>query len=205
MERIGARVRKTSWRAKLGVADLSRWRGGQASPWHSSHESGRDVDLLFYSVGEDGKPLPPPEHEMICYGDDGKAYVWRPRQGRVRGRALGVAHVRRPAQLADGRDAAHRPDDPGAVDVRVPRPREPAASVCPPQEATALADRVRPRGDAPAGGLAAPTTITFTCGCSALGKTGSAAASIAARSGSTRRRRSSTQGPSAMTRWPGGT
>lgn len=75
VERVGARVRKTSWRAKLGVADLSRWRGGQASPWHSSHESGRDVDLLFYSVGADGKPLPPPEHEMICYGDDGKAYV----------------------------------------------------------------------------------------------------------------------------------
>ncbi len=71
----GERVRKTSRKAKLGVADLSRWRGGRASPWHSSHESGRDVDLLFYSVDESGKPLPPPEHEMICYDDDGKAYV----------------------------------------------------------------------------------------------------------------------------------
>ncbi|MEM6996799.1 MAG: penicillin-insensitive murein endopeptidase [Myxococcota bacterium] len=72
---IGARVRKTSFKAKLGVADLSRWRGGKASPWHSSHQSGRDVDLLFYSVDESGTVLPPPEHEMICYGDDGKAYV----------------------------------------------------------------------------------------------------------------------------------
>lgn len=73
--RVGRRVRKTSYKAKLGVADLSRWRGGRASPWHSSHESGRDVDLLFYSVGEDGKPMPPPQDEMICYDDEGKAYV----------------------------------------------------------------------------------------------------------------------------------
>lgn len=72
---VGSEIRKTNRKAKLGVADLSRWRGGRASPWHKSHESGRDVDLLFYSVGADGKPLPPPEHEMICYGDDGKAYV----------------------------------------------------------------------------------------------------------------------------------
>ena len=71
----GERVVATHRRAKLGVADLSRLRGGKASPWHSSHESGRDIDLMFYSVGEDGKPLPPPEHEMICYDDDGKAYL----------------------------------------------------------------------------------------------------------------------------------
>lgn len=73
--RAGARVRKTSWKAKLGVADLSRKRGGRASPWHGSHQSGRDVDLLFYSVDGSGNPLPPPQHEMICYDDDGKAYV----------------------------------------------------------------------------------------------------------------------------------
>jgi len=57
----------------LGVADFSRARGG-SSRWHNSHHSGRDVDLLFYTVDGRGKPLAPPD-EMITFDDDGKPYA----------------------------------------------------------------------------------------------------------------------------------
>jgi penicillin-insensitive murein endopeptidase len=70
-------ARKVSGRAKkvlLGVADLSPQRGGK-SAWHSSHQSGRDVDLLFYTIDADGHPLAPPEDDMIRFDADGKPYV----------------------------------------------------------------------------------------------------------------------------------
>ena len=44
--------------AVLGIGDLSR-RGGGTMPFHKSHESGRDVDLIFYAVDDAGAPLPP--------------------------------------------------------------------------------------------------------------------------------------------------
>jgi penicillin-insensitive murein endopeptidase len=42
---------------RLVVADLSSRRGGEARKWHRSHQSGRDVDLVYYMRGPDGKPL----------------------------------------------------------------------------------------------------------------------------------------------------
>lgn len=59
---------------RLGIADLSGTRGG-ASSWHRSHHSGRDVDLLFYASDAAGRPMPPPEHDMIAFGPDGQAYL----------------------------------------------------------------------------------------------------------------------------------
>ena len=44
----------------LGVGDLSR-RGGGDMGFHRSHESGRDADLIFYAVDDDGQPVEPPQ------------------------------------------------------------------------------------------------------------------------------------------------
>ncbi|PCC66687.1 Murein endopeptidase [Nannocystis exedens] len=72
--RAAKTVRGASKKATLGIADLSPQRGGK-SKWHSSHQSGRDVDLIFYSVDEQGKSLAPPENDMIRYDGEGKPYV----------------------------------------------------------------------------------------------------------------------------------
>ncbi|MCA9690109.1 MAG: penicillin-insensitive murein endopeptidase [Myxococcales bacterium] len=60
----------------LGVADLSPLRGGR-SRWHSSHQSGRDVDLIFYSTDEDGVAKAPLPEDMLHYDGDGVAYAPR--------------------------------------------------------------------------------------------------------------------------------
>lgn len=65
------RVHAKDRRARLGVADFSRKTGG-ASMWHSSHHSGRDVDIVFYSTNEKGRPIAPPSLGMIKYDADGK-------------------------------------------------------------------------------------------------------------------------------------
>ena len=75
IERAAAQVR-TGRRVTLGVADLSPKRGGKTM-WHASHQSGRDVDLIFYSVNEKGRPLPPPEVEMVHYDKHGEPFVPR--------------------------------------------------------------------------------------------------------------------------------
>lgn len=72
--RAASTVRGRAKKITLGVADLSPQRGGK-SKWHSSHQSGRDVDLIFYSSDEQGKPLAPPENDMIRYDGDGKPYI----------------------------------------------------------------------------------------------------------------------------------
>lgn len=74
VSRAAARVSASDRRAMLGVADLSRNRGG-SSKWHNSHHSGRDVDLLFYTIDTKGKPLPPPDHDMLMFDDEGVPYV----------------------------------------------------------------------------------------------------------------------------------
>jgi penicillin-insensitive murein endopeptidase len=60
IERAAARVSDEHPGALLGVGDLSR-RGGGDMSFHRSHESGRDADLLFYSVDDEGEPLAPPD------------------------------------------------------------------------------------------------------------------------------------------------
>lgn len=67
--RAAERVHALDRRAVLGVADLSAPRGGP-SPWHNSHHSGRDVDLLFYTADARGRPMPPPEAGMIRFDAD---------------------------------------------------------------------------------------------------------------------------------------
>lgn len=53
----------------LGVADLSSASGGVIAG-HRSHQSGRDVDLVFYALDPSGTPFPPDQH-MAYYGHSG--------------------------------------------------------------------------------------------------------------------------------------
>lgn len=74
LQRAAKQVHGGKSSIRLGIADLSPRRGGR-SKWHHSHQSGRDADILFYSVSASGKPLRPPEHEMIHYDEKGQAYT----------------------------------------------------------------------------------------------------------------------------------
>lgn len=72
-------AQKVTGRAKkglLGVADIGPQRGGK-SLWHGSHQSGRDVDLHFFSVDTEGHPLEAPERDMVRYDPQGKPYARR--------------------------------------------------------------------------------------------------------------------------------
>lgn len=84
VQRIGKALSKTNPPRMLGVADLSPHHGGW-SQWHRSHQSGRDVDLLFLSVNSQGIPLDPPAQEMIHYHGSGRAYAPRGRRYKERG------------------------------------------------------------------------------------------------------------------------
>ncbi len=42
---------------RLVVADLSTRNGGEARRWHRSHQSGRDVDLVYFMRDAQGKPM----------------------------------------------------------------------------------------------------------------------------------------------------
>jgi len=61
--------------AVLGIADLSQ-EGGGALSGHRSHQSGRDVDLIYYAVDETGAPIEPDE-SMPYYTRTGLAYYAR--------------------------------------------------------------------------------------------------------------------------------
>ena len=58
VDRIARRVAQTYPGARLTVGELSQQRGGDIHG-HASHENGRDVDLGFYYVDEDGLPYEP--------------------------------------------------------------------------------------------------------------------------------------------------
>ena len=76
VQRAAATVQAGDGRVRLGVGDMSRLRGGDVIG-HSSHESGRDVDLIFYNVDRKGRPMRPPDEEMIHFDADGKVFVPR--------------------------------------------------------------------------------------------------------------------------------
>ncbi len=54
--------------ARVTIADLSPQRGG-ASQWHRSHQSGRDVDLVFFATDVAGRTVEP--EIMRLFGADG--------------------------------------------------------------------------------------------------------------------------------------
>ncbi len=58
IQRAARRVHREYPGALLNIGDLSV-RGGGDSVLHRSHENGRDADLIYYALGNDGKPAPP--------------------------------------------------------------------------------------------------------------------------------------------------
>jgi penicillin-insensitive murein endopeptidase len=54
---VSRRMMQTPGGTRLVVADLSGKGGGPALAWHRSHQSGRDVDLLFYVRDAKGQPV----------------------------------------------------------------------------------------------------------------------------------------------------
>lgn len=71
IERAARAVVKRHPGAALAVADLSAERGGPVAR-HRSHQSGRDVDLVYYAIDRAGEPMPPDSH-MPLFGVDGRA------------------------------------------------------------------------------------------------------------------------------------
>jgi penicillin-insensitive murein DD-endopeptidase len=65
---LGRALEPLGLRRPLAVADLSPARGGP-SAWHRSHQTGRDVDLLFFVRDAAGRPVP--ADLMRRFGPDG--------------------------------------------------------------------------------------------------------------------------------------
>jgi len=66
--RAALRVQQEINGSLLGVADLSP-PGGGPTPEHGSHQSGRDVDLIYYATDGSGQPAIP--SEMVKYDATG--------------------------------------------------------------------------------------------------------------------------------------
>ena len=64
--RMATRVKQ-----RIVIADLSARGGGEAHQWHASHQSGRDVDLLYYVRDRAGTPVEP--DAMRVFTADGVA------------------------------------------------------------------------------------------------------------------------------------
>jgi penicillin-insensitive murein endopeptidase len=58
------------------LGDLSS-QGGGRSLAHKSHLSGRDVDVFFYAVDHQGRPVHP-DRAMLRFGASGEAVAWSP-------------------------------------------------------------------------------------------------------------------------------
>jgi penicillin-insensitive murein endopeptidase len=72
IERVARRVHREYSGALLSVGDLSV-RGGGDSILHKSHENGRDADLIYYAVDEQGRPAPPADSMPRYPYADGRA------------------------------------------------------------------------------------------------------------------------------------
>lgn len=82
IQRVAAEVADLYPGAMLGVADLTG-RGGGKTRNHRSHQSGRDVDLMYYALNRDGDPFDP-DHAFPWYESDGRATVsTAPREYRI--------------------------------------------------------------------------------------------------------------------------
>ena len=84
-ELVGALVRATRAVSRwspgsiAAIGDMSR-RGGGGSVEHRSHQSGRDVDIVYFAVGATGRPVSP-SSMMIHFDRSGRASRWSPPQG----------------------------------------------------------------------------------------------------------------------------
>jgi penicillin-insensitive murein endopeptidase len=76
LTRAFARVAQDVPESLAHVGDLSG-RGGGNSALHRSHESGRDVDIFYFALDEDGRPLRDLP-AMLRFGADGRVTGWSP-------------------------------------------------------------------------------------------------------------------------------
>jgi penicillin-insensitive murein DD-endopeptidase len=82
IRRAARRVAREYPGGTLGVGDLSQ-RGGGKNVLHRSHENGRDADLIFYAVDQDGKPVAPVDSMPRYPSYDGMARPPRPQEHGV--------------------------------------------------------------------------------------------------------------------------
>ena len=127
-ELVGAVVRAARAVARsdpggvAAIGDLSR-RAGGGSAEHKSHQSGRDVDVFFYGVERDGRPVLPGD-SMLHFAPDGRAIRWSPPHGvRAPAGAGPGGALRCAAQLGVRSRAAQRSRKRGAVDLHPSRAR----------------------------------------------------------------------------------
>lgn len=73
---LGRELKRAYPEAVMGVADISYPNGGP-SEWHSSHQGGRDVDLLMFATTMDGKAVNPTK--MRYFNDRGETYMGTPK------------------------------------------------------------------------------------------------------------------------------
>lgn len=59
LKAVSKRMRKQARDVRLVIADLSGHGGGAATKFHRSHQTGRDVDILYYMRDADGNPVEP--------------------------------------------------------------------------------------------------------------------------------------------------
>jgi len=71
IEQSSAEVATLFKGSQLSVADMSHEQGGPLK-MHRSHQSGRDVDLIYYAMDADGEPFYPDSH-MAYYTREGQA------------------------------------------------------------------------------------------------------------------------------------
>lgn len=71
IERASRKVADEHGGAPLRVGNLGYHRGGSI-PWSNSHEAGRDADIAFYSLDDEGRSVPTPG--LITFDDDGLAH-----------------------------------------------------------------------------------------------------------------------------------
>jgi penicillin-insensitive murein endopeptidase len=90
IRRAAARVASDFPDSTLAVGDLSR-RGGGKINGHFAHQSGRDVDFIYYAVDPSGHPFAQ-DGFMAAYRADGLAVkAHAPRRARIRERFFDVA------------------------------------------------------------------------------------------------------------------
>lgn len=76
LKRVASRVAATHRGARLGIGNVSLREGGR-SRWHVSHQAGRDVDILMFSLDSRGQSVNPTR--FFGFGSDGLS-----RDGRFR-------------------------------------------------------------------------------------------------------------------------
>jgi len=68
---VGRRMAARKIKERLIIADISQRGGGDNKAFHKSHQSGRDVDLIFFVRDRGGNPIEP--SAMHAFDRDGKA------------------------------------------------------------------------------------------------------------------------------------